>query len=149
MCRTPAPPLTALVAASIWSGTGEVNTSPGQAASSIPYPTNPPCRGSWPDPPPDTRPTLRAARPGDHLVLDVHGQRGVRRGDAGQRVDHHGVGGVDEFFHDVLSWILSPSMAAGTGSDGARLVSAASARTRPIATQARPPSTPPISSPMR
>ena len=63
MCSTPAPPLTALVAASIWSGTGEVNTSPGQAASSIPYPTNPPCSGSWPEPPPETRPTLPACGP--------------------------------------------------------------------------------------
>src|SRR5579875_161973 len=58
MCSTPAPPLTALVAASIWSGVGEVNTSPGQAASSMPMPTKPPCFGSCPDPPPDTRPTL-------------------------------------------------------------------------------------------
>jgi hypothetical protein len=36
MCSTPAPPLTALVAAWTWPGTGEVNTSPAQAASSIP-----------------------------------------------------------------------------------------------------------------
>src|SRR3954454_10711907 len=60
MCTTPAPPLTAFVAASIWSGTGEVNTSPGHAASSIPTPTKPPCSGSWPEPPPDTSPTLPA-----------------------------------------------------------------------------------------
>src|SRR5579875_3014644 len=60
MCSTPAPPLTALVAASIWSGVGEVNTSPGQAASSMPMPTKPPCIGSCPEPPPDTRPTLPA-----------------------------------------------------------------------------------------
>src|SRR5438067_9824018 len=60
MCTTPAPPSTALVAASIWSGTGDVNTSPGQAASSIPRPTKPPCSGSWPDPPPETRPTFPA-----------------------------------------------------------------------------------------
>src|SRR5213078_579244 len=58
MCTTPAPPSTALVAASIWSGTGEVNTSPGQAASSIPSPTKPPWSGSWPEPPPDTSATL-------------------------------------------------------------------------------------------
>src|SRR5436190_8590311 len=63
MCRTPAPPSTALVAARIWSGTGEVNTSPGQAASSIPYPTYPPCSGSCPDPPPDTRLTLPGVGP--------------------------------------------------------------------------------------
>src|SRR5271163_818807 len=60
MCSTPAPPSTALVATCIWSGVGEVNTSPGQAASSMPGPTKPPCMGSCPDPPPDTRPTLPA-----------------------------------------------------------------------------------------
>src|SRR4051812_4429224 len=58
MCRTPAPPSTALVASSIWSGVGEVKTSPGHAASSMPGPTNPPCMGSCPEPPPDTIPTL-------------------------------------------------------------------------------------------
>src|SRR5438132_1017772 len=58
MWRTPAPPSTAFVAASIWSGTGEVKTSPGQAASSMPSPTNPPCSGSCPEPPPETRATL-------------------------------------------------------------------------------------------
>src|SRR3978361_73610 len=58
MCRTPAPPSTPFVAATIWSGTGEVKTSPAQAASSMPMPTNPPCIGSWPEPPPETSPTL-------------------------------------------------------------------------------------------
>src|SRR5919197_4566632 len=58
MCTTPLPASTALVAASICSGTGEVKTSPGHAASSMPTPTNPPCMGSWPDPPPETMPTL-------------------------------------------------------------------------------------------
>src|SRR3954454_802272 len=58
MWITPAPPSTAFVAASICSGTGEVNTSPGQAASSMPSPTKPPWSGSWPEPPPDTRATL-------------------------------------------------------------------------------------------
>src|SRR3954465_6387664 len=58
MCRTPAPPSTPLVAAAIWSGTGDVKTSPAQAASSIPGPTKPPCIGSCPEPPPDTSPTL-------------------------------------------------------------------------------------------
>src|SRR5689334_15848806 len=58
MWSTPAPPSTAFVAAAIWSGTGEVKIAPAQAASSMPLPTNPPCRGSWPEPPPDTRPTL-------------------------------------------------------------------------------------------
>jgi len=55
---TPAPPSTPLVAARIWSGTGEVKTSPQQAASSMPGPTNPPCKGSWPEPPPETSPTF-------------------------------------------------------------------------------------------
>ncbi len=58
MCSTPAPALTALVASSIWSGVGEVNTSPGHAASSMPRPTKPPCIGSWPEPPPEMIPTL-------------------------------------------------------------------------------------------
>jgi hypothetical protein len=58
MCTTPLPASTAFVAASICSGTGEVKTSPGQAASSMPAPTNPPCIGSWPEPPPETSPTF-------------------------------------------------------------------------------------------
>src|ERR1700674_629520 len=58
MCRTPAPPSTAAVARAIWSGVGEVKTAPGHAASSMPRPTQPPCRGSWPLPPPETSPTL-------------------------------------------------------------------------------------------
>src|ERR687898_286058 len=63
MWSTPAPPSTALVASSIWSGVGEVKTSPGQAASSIPAPTKPPCIGSWPEPPPDMTPTLPCTGP--------------------------------------------------------------------------------------
>src|SRR3954451_10946018 len=63
MCTTPAPPSTALVAASIWSGTGEVKTSPQHAASSMPRPTKPACSGSWPDPPPEMRPTLPGVGP--------------------------------------------------------------------------------------
>src|SRR3954454_9362939 len=58
MCRTPAPPSTALVASSIWSGVGEVKTSPGQAASSMPRPKKPACIGSCPEPPPEMIPTL-------------------------------------------------------------------------------------------
>src|SRR3954454_3240286 len=58
MCSTPAPPSATLVAATTWSGTGEVKTSPAQAASSMPGPTNPPCSGSCPDPPPEISPTL-------------------------------------------------------------------------------------------
>ncbi|CAM5265386.1 hypothetical protein SGLAM104S_01266 [Streptomyces glaucescens] len=58
MNSTPAPLSTAAAARTIWSGTGEVNTSPGQAAESIPGPTNPPCSGSCPDPPPETSATF-------------------------------------------------------------------------------------------
>src|SRR4051794_10298093 len=58
MCSTPAPPSTPLVAATIWSGTGDVKISPAHAASSMPGPTNPPCNGSCPDPPPEISPTL-------------------------------------------------------------------------------------------
>ena len=61
MCSTPAPPSTVVVAASIWSGVGEVNIWPAQAASSIPKPTKPPCIGSWPDPPPEMMATLPAS----------------------------------------------------------------------------------------
>ena len=56
--RMPAPAFTAWAAASIWSGVGEVNTWPGQAASSMPCPTNPAWSGSWPEPPPEIIPTL-------------------------------------------------------------------------------------------
>lgn len=58
MNSTPAPLSTAAAARTIWSGTGLVNTSPGQAADSIPGPTNPPCSGSCPEPPPETSPTF-------------------------------------------------------------------------------------------
>src|SRR6266545_2007757 len=61
MKRTPLPASTASAAASIWSGVGEVNTCPGQAASSIPCPTKPMWSGSWPEPPPETSATLSAA----------------------------------------------------------------------------------------
>jgi hypothetical protein len=60
MNSTPAPLSTAAAARTIWSGTGDVNTSPGQAAESIPGPTNPPCSGSCPEPPPEIRATFPA-----------------------------------------------------------------------------------------
>src|SRR5262249_16875987 len=44
------------------SGVGEVKTCPGTAASSMPGPTNPPCSGSWPEPPPDTSATFPRLR---------------------------------------------------------------------------------------
>src|SRR5262245_39969337 len=58
MKSTPAPASTACAAASIWSGVGDVNTWPGQAASSMPWPTKPACSGSWPEPPPEIKATL-------------------------------------------------------------------------------------------
>ncbi len=60
MNSTPAPLSTAAAARTIWSGTGEVNTSPGQAPDSIPGPTKPPCSGSCPEPPPETSATFPA-----------------------------------------------------------------------------------------
>src|SRR5215217_4616982 len=75
MCSTPAPPSTLVVAHSIWSGVGEVNTSPGHAASSIPPPPNPPCRGPCPHPPPHEPPVHRLVpRPpaGDDPDLPLH-----------------------------------------------------------------------------
>src|SRR5438128_510672 len=61
MNSTPRPLSTAAAAVEIWSGVGEVNTCPGQAASSIPQPTNPACSGSWPLPPPESSATLPLA----------------------------------------------------------------------------------------
>ena len=77
MCSTPAPPSTPLVAASIWSGTGEVKTSPAQAASSMPEPDEAAVqrlvartrRRRSGRPCPD-----RARRPEDDLVLVVDPQ---------------------------------------------------------------------------
>src|SRR3979409_1583405 len=90
MWMTPAPASTALVAASICSGTGEVNTSPGQAASSMPWPTNPPCSGSRAGPPArDPAPLPRHGRvgPGQDLRVGVVAQdRRMRGRQAGQRL---------------------------------------------------------------
>ena len=58
MNSTPAPVSTDSTAASIWLGVGEVNTWPGQAASSMPWPTKPTCKGSCPEPPPEIKATL-------------------------------------------------------------------------------------------
>src|SRR5579859_3275578 len=58
MSSTPASPATAWAASAIWSGVGEVKTCPGQAASSMPWPTKPACSGSCPLPPPEMRATL-------------------------------------------------------------------------------------------
>ncbi len=61
MNNTPLPTCTASAAAIIWSGVGEVNTWPGQAASNMPLPIKPACKGSWPAPPPDITATLSLA----------------------------------------------------------------------------------------
>src|ERR1700751_3664820 len=63
MNSTPPPVSAASAAARMRSGVGEVKTCPGTAASSMPVPTNPPCSGSCPEPPPDTSATLPWLRP--------------------------------------------------------------------------------------
>src|SRR5580700_9660253 len=102
MWMTPAPPFTALVAASIWSGTGDVNTSPGQAASSMPLPTNPPCSGSCPEPPRDQGdlPLHRRVLPDQDLIRDVVPED-VRHGggEPGKRLFDHLVRFVDDLPH--------------------------------------------------
>src|SRR5215469_18510922 len=67
----------------------------------------------------------RAACPGDHLVLKVDRQAGMRRGNAGEGVGHYAVGRIDELLHAVVSRTGSD---AESGS-GDRLVSLASWRT--------------------
>src|SRR3954468_19754967 len=111
MRRTPAPPSTPLVAAITWSGTGEVNTSPAQAASSIPGPTKPACIGSRPGPPPGTMAPLpgagddadlavhRSVPPEHHPVLVLDAQLGVGCGQAPERVGDDVRGVVDELLH--------------------------------------------------
>ena len=102
-----APPATALVAASIWSGTGEAaNISPAQAASSMPKPTKPPCRGSCPEPPPETMPTLpgRGASPRTMIlfwwsILSSGWAASIPRSAS----VHHGFGIVDELLHQASS----------------------------------------------
>src|SRR4029450_3604303 len=128
MCSTPAPPSTFRVAHSIWSGVGEVNTSPGQAASSIPMPTNPPCIGSCPHPPPDTThpppprhrpvpppapghqrhlPLPRRIRPVHHkrVVVDLH-QIPVRQLKPFERLPHEIINSVDQLLHAILLAII-------------------------------------------
>ena len=105
MCSTPAPPLTARVAASIWSGVGDVKTCPGQAASSIPLPTKPRVHGFV---------AAAAARNDADLALDRrvrphHVGRieadleniRMRQGQAVQGFAHHVPRIVDQFFHVV------------------------------------------------
>src|SRR6266568_2347523 len=113
MCSTPAPPLTAVGAASIWSGTGEVKTSPGQAASSIPYPTKPPCSGSWPEPPPETRPTLPGVGP-PARVITLFSTSTDSDGCAAATPSRASVTTVSgllmSFFMTVLPWLSGPGL---------------------------------------
>src|SRR3569833_3732487 len=60
MRRAPASPVVAVTAACTASGVGEANTAPGTAAASMPRPTNPPCSGACPDPPPEMTATFPA-----------------------------------------------------------------------------------------
>ena len=104
MNKRPAPPSTASAAATIWSGVGEVKTSPGQAASSMPRPTKPACSGSCPEPPPEISATLPGDRGiGAHdvgrRVRDLDETR-VGGGEPVQALAQHGVDRVDQLFHD-------------------------------------------------
>jgi hypothetical protein len=93
------------VAASIWSGVGEVKTAPGHAASSIPRPTKAAVKR-----------LVAAAAAGEHGHLAAH--RRIRAHDVGrvkldaqqpwmgerhalQRFLHDLFRSIDEFFHDV------------------------------------------------
>ena len=76
----------------------------------------------------------RAARPQDDLILHIHPQRRVRGGDAGQGVRDHGVGPVDQLLHDVAPLTGCSVRSESPGTSGARLVMAASVRTRAIPT---------------
>src|ERR1017187_4574073 len=91
MKRTPAPVSTACAAASIWSGVGEVKTWPGQAASSMPWPTKPVCSGSWPGPPPAINAGMAlscwAGRIGHALAYEAGVQRLVGGAAAGDQRD--------------------------------------------------------------
>ena len=106
MCSTPAPRSTTVVASCIWSGVGEVKTSPQHAASSMPGPTYPPWSGSWPEPPPEISATLPSAfgrRPVDDAVLVVDPELRVGRVDALEGVGQHVLGTVDELLHGQTS----------------------------------------------
>src|ERR1041384_1812798 len=96
MNSTPAPLSTAAAARSIWSGTGGGNTSPGQAADSMPGPHKPPGNRSCAHPPPPARPPPPlsgdgSVPPHDPPVLHVHGQLRVGSRQTAQRVRHHGL----------------------------------------------------------
>ena len=70
----------------------------------MPAPTKPPCSGSWPEPPPETSPTLPATGASARMTswfVEIHpDEPGVGRGDAGERLGHDRLGIVDELLHD-------------------------------------------------
>ena len=107
MCSTPAPPSTARVAAIIWSGTGEVNISPAQAASSMPETDEAGVQrlvpGAAAGDQADLAADRRVAAVDDPLlVVDPELRMGV--GDAAQCVGDHVVRVVDELVH---RWLLA------------------------------------------
>src|SRR4051812_38067772 len=77
MSSAPASPVVAVTAACTASGVGEVNTAPGTAAASMPWPTKPPCSGSCPDPPPEMTATLPAT--GASALITTSGSYWTRR----------------------------------------------------------------------
>src|SRR6266404_2583122 len=116
MCNTPAPPLTARVASSIWSGTGEVKTAPGQAASSIPRPTKPPCSGHEPMHGGFVgRGMLDAACPGAVFTSPVPDQmlEATRAVNGGAGVLHI----VKNYTGDVLNFEMAAELAQADGID--------------------------------
>ena len=100
----------------------------------MPAPTNPPCSGSWPEPPPEMMPTLSAA-PGasarmHELVLEIDAhQPGMGGGHARERLGDDVLWIVDELLDDLerrRSWrlLLDPSMildGRGQAADSATL----------------------------
>ena len=102
----PAPVSTASMAAAIWSGVGEVNTWPGQAASSMPWPTKPACRGSWPEPPPDisaTLPGLKRPSADEFPLGSQFDDVGVRGGKAIEAFVEHRIGRIHQLLHSDSS----------------------------------------------
>ena len=125
MCTTPAPPSTAFVAASIWSGTGEVNTSPGQAASSMPRPDEAAVQRLVARAAAGDQGDLALARrvgADDDLRVGVDAEDvAVRGGEAGERLPDDVLGVVEELAHRGESTVammhpLSSLAATGPGS---------------------------------
>src|SRR4029453_7092828 len=111
MNSTPASGSRAVAAATIWSGVGEVKICPGQAASSMPCPTNPACRGSCPLPPPAVHPPFpgfsrappspgAAPPPPQEPMIGVeHHQISVAVSETVETFGNHAGGRIDELLH--------------------------------------------------